>query len=251
MIVFWHKAVEEVVATQGFQGTNCPLCGQKGGLRVDISNDRIENLFWTVSMPHKGFASVCCEKCEEAVPAGKWPIEVKTTADRMRGAHRNRFRLLPSKWFVILLVFAIGGAFVGRAISHLNPSVAEAQFKERSALETALAFPESGTVLAVTPFEGAGSSEGRYVLIEKAEIPVADGDFHDTRVVIRLSSAAYTDEDFYKGKSARRFSEKDFGEEIDAEIKTSLVKAPLTWRDPASKKTVYYKVWSAYPDAVR
>ncbi len=246
--IWWQKAIEEVVASREFPRTACPCCGQKGGLRLDISNDRLETFFWTISMPHKGFAAVNCEKCGQSVAADRWPLELKSTAEGMRGEHRNRFRLVPGKWFVLLLLVAIGGAFVGLGIRGLSPGGAEARFKEEASLESALAYPSSGTVLAASRFDGPKDSEGRYVLIEKADIPLAKGDFHETKVVIRVSNAEYESEDFYKEK--KKFAKGDFGDEIEAKIDTSLVKAPLAWRDPASGKTVYYTVRNAWPDAI-
>lgn len=246
--IWWQKAIEEVVASREFPGTACPHCGQKGGVRLDISNDRLETFFWTISMPHKGFAAVSCDKCGQGVTADRWPLELKSTAEGMRSEHRNRFRLVPGKWFVLLLLVAVMGAFAGRGIRSLNPGAAEAKFKAEAALQSELAFPSAGTVFAASRFDGPEDFEGRYVLIEKADIPLAKGDFHETRVTIRVSSAAYENEGFYKEK--RKFAKADFGDEIEGKVDTALVKAPLAWRDPASGKTVYYTAWNAWPDAI-
>lgn len=242
-MIIWITETQTPVEERSLPETPCPNCGHKGHLRMEACRVRSSSALWTT---HSGRPAIHlhCALCRTEIAAKKMTPELKSVADEMTARNRTRFRLRPGWLLIGVFLLIVGGVTVERLRGY-NAADTPA-IRARNELDSALHYPGARTVLAVRESEGA--KRGLYALIEKAESPVVKDGFSETRVTIRLSLEEYENPDARADQE--KFHLEDFGEPIEAEIKTSLVSAPLTFRDPVTGKTAYFKVLNARPEAL-
>lgn len=246
-MVFWTTIISTLKEEQKLTEAPCPLCGQKGHLKMEAYSQRTENLFWNTDQAAAD-VKLSCGACRRDVPRNKLTPELKSSVEEMAQRNRGRFRMRPSKILVVLLLVIVAGVATERVqrATGYNPSDTP-EIRTRNAVHSALFYPMDRTVLAVAlaseGFDEVKTFKGHYALIEAVGDPTKKGDYPETPVTVRLSKVGYDNPDFYDPKAP--LTRGDFGDEaLSGTIKTSL-KTPLVLQDPKTGKTLYFKVLNA------